>query len=79
MCITVTGLIMKPCKLGCPPLEGTPEVFSKGQGGLLDLALDPEFAISQLVYLSFAEPGEGGASTALGRGRLQDGGWTTSK
>lgn len=54
------------------PIEGTPEVFNQGQGGLLDVALDPEFDRNQRVYLSFAEPGEGGASTALGRGRLVD-------
>lgn len=55
------------------PLAGTPEVFNQGQGGLLDVALDPDFKSNRLVYLSFAEPGSGGASTAVGRGRLQDG------
>jgi aldose sugar dehydrogenase len=55
------------------PLEGTPAVYAKGQGGLLDVALDPDFATNRLVYLSFAEPGEGGASTAVGRGRLEGG------
>lgn len=55
------------------PLAGTPEVFNQGQGGLLDVALDPEFESNRLVYLSFAEPGEGGASTAVGRGRLEEG------
>ncbi|NYZ10928.1 PQQ-dependent sugar dehydrogenase [Azospirillum sp. RWY-5-1] len=54
------------------PLGGTPEVFAEGQGGLLDVALDPDFRTNRTVYLSFAEPGEGGASTALGRGRLAD-------
>jgi glucose/arabinose dehydrogenase len=54
------------------PLEGTPEVFAQGQGGLMDVALDPGFASNGLVYLSFAEAGDGGASTALGRGRLAD-------
>lgn len=53
------------------PLAGTPEVFVKGSGGLLDVALDPAFSSNRLVYLSFAEPSDGGASTALGRGRLQ--------
>ncbi|ARS37780.1 hypothetical protein CA264_08255 [Pontibacter actiniarum] len=53
------------------PLAGTPRVFDKGQGGLLDVALDPNFQQNQLVYLSFAEPGESNtASTALGRGKL---------
>lgn len=55
------------------PLEGTPVVFAEGQGGLLDVALDPDFQSNRLVYLSFAEPGDGGASTAVGRGRLEDG------
>ena len=53
-------------------LAGTPDVFNQGQGGLLDVALDPNFRENHLVYLSFAEPGAGGASTALGRGRLTD-------
>jgi len=55
-----------------PPLEGTPEVFAQDQGGLLDVALDPDFASNRLVYLSFAEPSRAAASTALGRGRLAD-------
>jgi glucose/arabinose dehydrogenase len=55
------------------PVEGTPAVFAEGQGGLLDVALDPDFATNHLVYLSFAEPGAGGASTAVGRGRLEGG------
>ncbi|MDX5437588.1 MAG: PQQ-dependent sugar dehydrogenase [Pontibacter sp.] len=54
------------------PLKGTPEVFAKGQGGLLDVALDPNFEQNRLVYLSFAEPGENNtASTAVGRGKLE--------
>jgi glucose/arabinose dehydrogenase len=55
------------------PLAGVPEVQAGGQGGLLDLALDPGFARNRLVYLSYAEPGEGGAGTAVARGRLGDG------
>jgi glucose/arabinose dehydrogenase len=54
------------------PLPGTPEVVARGQGGLLDVALDPQFETNRLVYLSYAEPGDGGATTALGRGRLAD-------
>ena len=52
------------------PLAGVPEVFSRGQGGLLDVALDPDFSQNRLVYLSYAEPGAGGGGTAVGRGRL---------
>lgn len=51
-------------------VPGTPTVFAQGQGGLLDVALDPDFAENGFVYLSFARPGPGGsAATALGRGR----------
>jgi glucose/arabinose dehydrogenase len=54
------------------PVTGVPAVQARGQGGLLDVEVDPDFARNQLVYLSFAEPGEGGASTAVARGRLVD-------
>src|SRR5829696_3642465 len=53
-----------------PPLGGVPRVYAQGQGGLLDVALDPNFAENRLVYLTYAEPREGGAATAAGRGRL---------
>ena len=52
------------------PLAGVPAVYGRGQGGLLDVALGPGFAQDRLVYLSFSEPGEGGAGTAVARGRL---------
>ena len=54
-----------------PPLGGVPEVAARSQGGLLDVALDPKFAENRFVYLSFSEPGEGGAAgTSVARGRL---------
>ena len=53
------------------PLSGVPEVDARGQGGLLDVALDPSFDENRLVYLTFAEPGPDGTnSTAVARGRL---------
>lgn len=53
------------------PLTGVPTVAAVGQGGLLDVALDPDFADNRLVYLSFADPGEGNTNgTAVARGRL---------
>ena len=52
------------------PLIGVPEVYARGQGGLLDVALGPGFAQDRLVYFSFSEPGPGGAGTAVARGRL---------
>jgi glucose/arabinose dehydrogenase len=56
------------------PLAGVPDVAAKGQGGLLDVALDPRFEENRLVYLSYAEPGEGGAGTAVARARLGESG-----
>ena len=52
------------------PLAGVPRVVAQGQGGLLDVALDPAFAKNRYVYLSFSEPGEyaGTNSTAVARG-----------
>ena len=52
------------------PLAGVPAVQTGGQGGLLDVALSPSFEADRLVYLSFSEPGPGGAGTAVARGRL---------
>jgi aldose sugar dehydrogenase len=53
------------------PIEGVPEVYAKGQGGLLDVALSPDFTEDRLVYLTYAEGGhEGRAGTAVGRGKL---------
>jgi glucose/arabinose dehydrogenase len=52
------------------PLTGLPEVLARGQGGLLDVTLSPKFAQDKLVYWSFAEAGDGGAGTAVARGRL---------
>jgi aldose sugar dehydrogenase len=52
------------------PIAGVPEVDADGQGGLLDVALAPDFAQSRTIYLSFAEPGEGGSGTSVARARL---------
>jgi len=56
------------------PIEGVPKVWAKGQGGLLDVVLSPDFKQDRLVYLSYAEGGGAGdkAGTAVGRGRLSD-------
>jgi aldose sugar dehydrogenase len=52
------------------PVIGVPAVFAVGQGGLLDVAVDPEFAQNKTIFLSFAEPGGPGASTAVARAVL---------
>tara|TARA_B100001939_G_scaffold337982_1_gene343025 strand:+ start:8796 stop:9992 length:1197 start_codon:yes stop_codon:yes gene_type:complete len=54
------------------PFAGVPEVKYAGQGGLLDVAVDPDFAKNQLIFFSYAEPAEEGrlAGTAVARARL---------
>ena len=52
------------------PLAGVPGVFARGQGGLLDVVLDPKFSQNRTIYFSFSEPGDGGAGTAVARAQL---------
>ncbi|MCP8899461.1 PQQ-dependent sugar dehydrogenase [Gilvimarinus xylanilyticus] len=52
------------------PLTGLPEIFVRGQGGLLDVAVDPNYADNGWIYFSYSEPGDGGNSTALARAKL---------
>lgn len=53
------------------PVAGLPTVDARGQGGLLDVALDPGFASNHLIYWSYAEPRDGGVNnTAVARGTL---------
>lgn len=54
-------------------LAGVPEVDGRNQGGLLDVALHPDFGDNRLVYLTWSGAGDGGNATHLGRGRLEDG------
>ena len=59
------------------PLAGVPAVHARGQGGLLDVALAPDFAHSRRIYLSYAEPGGNGLSgTAAAWATLGDAGLT---
>ena len=53
------------------PISGVPEVFARGQGGLLDVVLHPDFESNQFVYLSYAKPMDDNSTTAVARGRLQ--------
>ena len=52
------------------PIAGVPEVHARGQGGLLDVAVSPNFADDKLIVFSYAEPTAGGARTAVARARL---------
>jgi glucose/arabinose dehydrogenase len=58
--VTPDGAVSKP-------IAGLPEIWARGQGGLLDVALDPDFAENRRIFLSYSAPGEGGASTAVAR------------
>jgi glucose/arabinose dehydrogenase len=64
------------------PLDGVPKVDARGQGGLLDVALHPDFAKNAYVYLTFSEPGSaaGTNGTAVARGKLveSNGRWSLS-
>ena len=55
-----------------PPIEGLPEVAAGGQGGLLDVLLDADFAANRTVYFCFSEPATvgNGNSTALAKATL---------
>ena len=52
------------------PITGLPVVDARGQGGLLDVALSPTFAMDNTVYWSFSEPRTGGNATSVARGVL---------
>ncbi|WP_291982100.1 PQQ-dependent sugar dehydrogenase [Luteitalea sp.] len=52
------------------PLQGVPKVDADGQGGLLDVALSPEFDRNRTIFWSYAEPRQGGNGTSVARGVL---------
>lgn len=54
------------------PIEGTPEVWANGQGGLLDITLHPDYEENGWIYISYSNPGEGGANTAIIRAKLSE-------
>jgi len=60
-------------KLLPAPVDGVPPVIERGEGGLLAVAVDPDFARESWVYLAFSDPGEGErAMTKIVRARLAD-------
>lgn len=63
-------------KLQPEPIAGIPEVWARGQGGLLAVAVHPDYANNGWVYLAYSDPGaDGTAMTAIVRGRIRDGQW----
>ncbi len=51
-------------------IEGFPKVDAKGQGGMLDVALDPDFKTNHMIYFVFSEPFGDGNLTSVGKGKL---------
>ena len=64
-------LVAADGRLDPQPVAGLPPIAAVGQGGLLDVALHPDFAKNALVYLSYAAEGPGGYGTEVLRGRLE--------
>ena len=60
------------------PVGNVPAVLHQGQGGLLGIFVSPRYATDRNVYLTYAEPGDGGSSLALARARLAIGEGTAS-
>jgi aldose sugar dehydrogenase len=59
-----------------PPIAGTPAVWARQDGGLLDVAIHPDYATNGWVYLAYCEPGPPSTSTTkIVRGRIRDGRW----
>ncbi|WP_299824872.1 PQQ-dependent sugar dehydrogenase [uncultured Pontibacter sp.] len=54
------------------PLTGVPKVDARGQGGLLDVALSPDFATDRTIYWSFSEPRANGNATSVAKGVLSE-------
>ena len=53
-----------------PKIEGVPKVLARGQGGLLDVALAPDFARSGMIYFSFSEQRQDGNGTSVASAKL---------
>jgi len=54
------------------PVGGLPRIYARGQGGLLDVCLHPDFARNRVLYLSYSAEGSGGAATVLARAEFRD-------
>lgn len=57
-------------------IQGVPEVFAQGQGGLLDIQLHPDYKDNGWIYFTYSKPGQGGAATAFARAKLQGNAFT---
>ena len=64
-------LVGSDFRLDPQPIGGLPESLERGQGGLLDVALHPQYAQNGWIYWAYNAPGPGGWGTAMARGKLQ--------
>jgi glucose/arabinose dehydrogenase len=62
--------IIRGDRLEKEPISGLPAITARGQGGLLDVALHPDFIENGLIYFSYSGSGRGGIGTEVARGKL---------
>lgn len=68
--------LVRDGRLVVEPVSGVPDVGSGGQGGLLDIALHPDFETTRWVYLTYSKSNAGERTTAVARGRYDEEGLT---
>lgn len=71
--------LIKNGKLEKEPINGTPKVRHAGQGGLLDVAVDPDYEKNGWIYLSFSHDMDGKGMTKLVRGKISNNSWTNEE
>ncbi|MCC5964405.1 MAG: PQQ-dependent sugar dehydrogenase [Pararhodobacter sp.] len=64
------GVVLWDEESGITELDGAPDVVSDGQGGLLDVAIGPDFDETGFVYMTWVDSFDGGTTTHVGRAQL---------
>jgi glucose/arabinose dehydrogenase len=66
--------IVRDGELMAASVEGLPEIYVRGQGGLLDVVVHPDFGRNSMLYISYSKPGEedGSSTTAIIRARFEN-------
>jgi glucose/arabinose dehydrogenase len=64
--------IIRDGELLTEPVSGVPEVHARGQGGMLDVVVHPDFENNELIYLSYSKPVDDNSTTVVSRARLID-------
>ena len=62
-------------KVSPEPVQGTPPTREHGQGGLMEVAVDPDYTTTGWVYLGHTHPGQSGLQTRIVRGKIKDNKW----